>query len=65
MREAGGAVHAGGLCLSQANKDTGCRMEIKNYSAEKVLRRGTDEETPPPLIRARWLFARLEWILVF
>lgn len=34
-------------------------MEIKHYSVEKLLHRGTDEETPPPLIRARWL-----WILV-
>lgn len=46
MREAGGAVHAGGLCLSQANKDTGCRMEIKNHSMEKLLHPGTDERDP-------------------
>lgn len=35
-----------GLCLSQTNKDTGCRMEIENHSMEKLLHHGTDEKRP-------------------
>lgn len=46
MREAGGTMRAGGLCLSQTNKDTGCRMEIKNHSIDKLLHCGTDEKRP-------------------